>query len=139
VRRGHLGGRACAQIEAHTALSFDVPHKLKKLGLKIDQVRRSVGAHVQAQGELSGHLCERMLVRVCMEAANGKGHRPARRVVRSPDFVEANREFACCKHHITAKAPGETHVRVFAANVHGRIAEVTGNAGADADRQTGFD
>jgi hypothetical protein len=50
-----------------------------------------------------------------MEAANGE--RPSRRPAASfalPDFVEANREFTCCKHHITAKAPGETHVRVFA-------------------------
>ena len=56
-----------------------------------------------------------------------------------PDVVEANGELACCNDRITPKSPGETDMRVFAEDLHCRIAEVAGHPGADANRHAGFD
>src|SRR5262245_16915965 len=80
-----------------------------------------------------------MLARICIKPTDGKGHGPAGRITRPPDFVEANGEFACRNHRITAKAPGETDMRVFAQDLYGRIAEVTGNPGTNAERKASFD
>ena len=127
------------EIEAHATPLLDVPCELQHRVFELGEMRFVVGAHVQAQRHLAGHLGQRVLLRVRVEAADGEGHRPARRVALLPDLVEAEGELAGRQHGVVPEPPGKTDVRVFALDLHLRIAEVAGNARSDRNRNAGLD
>src|SRR5262245_45339282 len=101
-------------------------------------MRLVVGAHVQAEGELAGHLGQPVLLGVGVEAADGESHGPAGRVVLFPELVEAEGKIACGKHGVAAKASRQTDMRVFANDLDLRVAEVARHPGADGNRYAGL-
>src|SRR2546421_7524007 len=100
-------------------------------------MRFVISAHIQAEGQLSGNLSQRMLLRVGMETADGERHGPAICVVLFPEVVEAECKIACGKHGVAAKASRQTNMRIFANDLDLRVTEVALHPGADANRYAG--